>query len=65
MNVKETLTIEEMKTFWSNIFKVIIKSYDKKGKMDWKYKRTYKNKEAVMYEVISIEVIMDTLKRPH
>ena len=64
MNVKEPPppTIEELKSFWS-----IIGSHQKSYKIRWmeNIKVIHKNNEAQMCENITIQEIMNTLRRTH
>ena len=64
INVKETPTIKELKSFWSNIWSHK-KSYNKKERWIENIKCTYKNYEPQMYNDISTGEIIDTLHHHH
>ena len=64
INIKKTHTIEELKSFSGNTWNHK-KSSNKKEKWIENIKVTYKNNEPQMYEDITIEEIINTLKRTH
>ena len=62
-SLKNDKKVEKLKTFWSIIWSHK-KPYCKKSKVDRKYKK-YKNKEPQKYEDITMEEVINTLKRTY